>query len=60
MITTLPRRIALKYKLLYSVTSKLERTAASIGFIYQALYHEVTPTFAVVRGQLSNIQRKIA
>ena len=34
-----------------SITSKVQRRAASIGFVKKALYQEVTPKFALVKGQ---------
>ena len=36
---------------LQSTTSKLQNTASSIGFIEHALYHQITPKFANVKGQ---------
>ena len=50
----LPKRIAVIYKDLGNVTSKLHRTAGSIGFIKKALYHEVIPKFARVNGNFIN------
>lgn len=50
----LPKRIAVIYKDLRNVTSKLHRTAGSIGFIRKALYHEVIPKFARVNGNFIN------
>ena len=44
----LPKRIAVIYKDLRNVTSKLHRTAGSIGFIKKALYHDIIPKFARV------------
>ena len=35
-------------------TSKLQKTSSSIDFIKKALHHNVTPTFAQVRGQFVN------
>ena len=42
--------------LLKSVTSKIKRTTMSIAFIEKALYYEVTPTFAKVKGQFINLK----
>ena len=40
IIKYLPKRIAVKEKDLSNVTSKIHKTAGSIGFIKKALYHE--------------------
>ena len=53
-INTLPRHIAIDYYKLKSLSSKIQKAASSIGFIQHALFHEVTPTFAKVRGQFIN------
>ena len=50
----LPKRIAVIYKDLRNVTSKLHRTAGSIDFIKKALYHDVIPKFARVNGNFIN------
>ena len=50
----LPKRIADIYKDLNNVTSKLHRTAGSIGFIKKALYNDITPKFAQVKGNFVN------
>ena len=39
------------YNKFIKVTSKLHKTSSSIGFIKKALHHNVTPTFAKIRGQ---------
>ena len=52
----LPRQIAKHYIRLKSVTSKIQRTTSSIAFIQKALYYEVTPTFAKVKGQFINLK----
>ena len=52
----LPRRIAKHYIRLNSVTSKIQRTTSSIAFIQKALYYEVTPTFAKIKGQCINLK----
>ena len=50
-INTLPGRIAITVKELKSTTSKLQKTASSIGFIEHELYHQITPKFANAEGQ---------
>ena len=55
IIKRLPKRIAELYKELKNITSKLHRTAGSIGFIKKALHHEVTPKFAQVKGNFINV-----
>ena len=47
----IPRRVAVDFNNLISITSKVQRRAASIGFVKKALYQEVTPKFALVKGQ---------
>ena len=42
------------YNKFIKVTSKLHKTSSSIGFIKKALHHNVTPTFAKIRGQFVN------
>lgn len=46
--------IAVIYKGLRNVTSKLYRTAKSIGFIKKALYHVIIPKFAQVNDNFIN------
>ena len=55
IIKRLPKRIAELYKELKNITSKLHRTAGSIGFIKKALHHEVTPKFTQVKGNFINV-----
>ena len=43
-----------KKKYLSNVTSKIHKTAGSIGFIKKALYHEITPKFVQVQGNFIN------
>ena len=50
----LPKRIAVIYKDVRNVTSKLHRTAESIGFIKKVLYHEIIPKFARVNANFIN------
>ena len=48
LIRKLPRHIAVEYHKLKSLSSKIQRTSSSIGFIYKTIFHEVRPTFARV------------
>ena len=48
---TSPGSIAITLKELKSTTSKLQKTISNIGFIEYALYHQLTPKFANVKGQ---------
>ena len=48
-INTLPGPIAITVKELKSTTSKLQKTASGIGF--HAVYRQITPKFANVKGQ---------
>ena len=50
----LPRRYTTLFKKLKSLTSTLQRTASSIAFIKQSLFHRVIPMFSKVKGQFSN------
>ena len=45
LIRKLTRHIVGEYYKLKSLSSKIQRTSSSIGFIYKAIYHEVTPAF---------------
>ena len=47
------------YNKLYNTTSKLHKSASSIGFIKKTLYHKVTPKFAQINGQFINKQDQI-
>ena len=51
VINTLLGRIDYTVKEVKSTTSKLQKTASSIGFIEHALYHQITPKFANVKRQ---------
>ena len=51
IVKLLPKRVVKLYKELKNITSKLHRTAGSIGFIKKALHNEVTPKFAQVKGK---------
>ena len=50
-INLLPRHVAVNYLKLKSYTSKIQRTASSIGFIRKSLHISIVPTFAKVKGQ---------
>ena len=54
-IKLLPRQTAKYYIRHKSNASKIQRTTSSIAFIQKALYYEVTPTFAKVKGQFVNL-----
>ena len=54
MLNILPEGIAKSFKRLEYLTSKLQRTAASIGFIQKALQQRLTPTFAIVTGNFAS------
>ena len=54
IIQKLPRRIANKYFILRNTISKIQKTAASIGFIKKSLHCNVTPTFAKITGNFIN------
>ena len=60
-IKRLPRRIASHCFDYRAITSKVQRTASSIGFIKKALHNGVTPTFAKVIGNFMNdrFKRKV-
>ena len=47
-------RIADIHNKLYSITSKLKKTASSIGFVNKAIYHNVISQFAQIEGQFLN------
>ena len=49
IIKYLPKRIAIKEKDLSNVTSKIHKTAGSVGFIKKALCHKITPKFTQVQ-----------
>ena len=54
----LPRRVAVCYWKLKSITAKIYKTASTIGLIKKSIFHEVTPTFAKVNGQFINKKDK--
>ena len=53
IINILPNRVADLYKQLKITTSKLHKSSSSIGFIKKALYNDVIPTFAKVKGHFT-------
>ena len=58
-VSILPNKhIADIYYQLKKVTSKIQKTASSIGFLNQCVYYNVTPTFAKVRGSFATIRDK--
>ena len=54
IINILPNRVADIYIKSKSITSKLHNTSASIAFIKKALFVDVIPKFAMVKGQFIN------
>ena len=54
IINILPNRVADIYIKLKSITSKLNNTSVSIAFIKKALFADVIPKFAIVKGQFVN------
>ena len=54
MDNILPQGIASLYHKLKNLTSKLQRTAASIGFVQKSLWNRCTPTFAKVNGNFAS------
>ena len=55
----LPRHVALYYTKLKSLTSKIQQTAGSIGFLQKSLHHKVVPTFARLKCQFINRNDKL-
>ena len=55
----LTARIAEIYNKLYNITSKLNKSVSSIGFIKKALHHKITPKFAQINDQFINNQDQI-
>ena len=50
----LPIRFAKKYCTIKKLTSKLQRTAANVGFINKAIHNQAIPKFAEVKGLFLN------
>ena len=57
-INLLPRHIAEDCFKLESLSSKIQRTSSSIGFINQALFYQITPTIAKVKGHFGSLKDK--
>ena len=51
LINILHKRITEDYKKLRKVINKLHKSSSSISFIKKALYNNVIPTFAKVKGR---------
>ena len=54
----IPRRVAVDFNNLIRVTSKVQKRAASIGFVKKALYRKVTPNLHYLKDSLR--QKKIS
>ena len=50
-INLLPRHVAVNYVKLKSYTSKIQRTAWSIGFMSKSLHNSIMPTLQKLKGQ---------
>ena len=50
-INLLSRHVAVNYLKLKYYTSKIQRTASSIGFTPKSLHNNIVPTFEKVKGQ---------
>ena len=57
-LNLIPRHTPNDYFKLKSLSSKIQRTSSSIGFINQVLFHQVTPTFAKVKGHFGSLKDK--
>ena len=55
----LPRHATVYYTKLTFFTSKIERTAGSLGFVQKSLHYKVVPTFAKFKGQFINRNDKL-
>ena len=58
-IQYLSRHVAVYHTKLKSLKSKIQRTAGSIGFVQKSLHHKVVPTFAKLKGQFINRNKKL-
>ena len=58
-IQYLPRHVAVYYTKLKSLTSKIQWTAGSIGFVQNSLHHKVVQTFSELKGQFINRNDKV-
>ena len=59
LIKYLSRHVTVYYTKLKSLTSKIRRTAGSIGFVEKSLHHIVFPTFAKLKDHFININDKL-
>ena len=57
-INLFPRPIAEGYFKLKSLSSKIQRTSSNIRLINQALFHQITLTFAKVKGHFGSLKDK--
>ena len=48
-----------RYTKLKSLTSKIQWTAGSIGFVQNSLHHKVVQTFSELKGQFMNRNEKV-
>ena len=55
----LPRHIANHYKELTIITLKIQRKAASIGFIHKCIHNKIIPKFAKLKGQFTSANEKL-
>ena len=58
ILLILIEQIVDKYYELKKVTSKIQKTASSIGFLNQSLYHDFIPTFAKIKDLFNSIKDK--
>ena len=54
ILNILPQGLSNLFNNLRYTTSKMQRTAGSIGFITKCIYHKLTPTFAKVEGKFKH------
>ena len=52
------QKFTVEYDQLKSLSSKIQRTSSSISFICKAIFQEVIPIFAKVKGQFANKKDK--
>ena len=61
LLTIIKRRNAIKINKLKKITSKIQRTSSSIGFIQQAVRNNFTLKFAEIKGQfIHEIDQRLA
>ena len=58
-INLIPRHVDVNYLKLKSYTSKIQRTASSIGFIRKSLHNNIVPTFEKIEGQFIDSKDQI-